>query len=161
MTVNTGGPVRGLISRWLFRFEASQTIFRMVFLGITAASTLTTALSLLGAEWLAPYVLAAGVAGSFPFAFLYVETGIVNRKNRERMDRSDNFAGPGMAMSLYTQGDQFAAGLAEALDADEDRVRAAVEAATRQRMADYRNGIDVEDAFAAPGENGRREEAEP
>jgi len=161
VSVQTGGPIRGFISRWLVRFEASQQIFRLVFLGVTAASTLTSALALLGSERYAPYVLAIGVVGSPLFAFAYVESGVYNRKNRERMDRGDNFAGPGMAMSLYTQGDQFAAGLATALDVDERRVRAAVEAATRERMTEYRDGIDVETAFAPAGPTRRRPEEQP
>jgi len=151
VTVQTGGPIRGLISRWLVRFEASQQVFRLVFLGVTAASTLTSALALLGLDRYAPYLLGVGLVGSPLFAFGYVESGVYNRKNRERMDRGDNFAGPGMAMSLYTQGDQFAAGLAAALEVDERRVRAAVETATRERMAAYRDGIDVETAFCPPG----------
>lgn len=157
MTVKTGGRIRGFVSRWLVRFEASQQIFRLIFLAITAASTLTSALALLGMESIAPYVLGAGLISSPIFAYSYVESGVFNRKNRERMDRGDNFAGPGMAMSLYTQGDQFASGLAAALDADEERVRRAVEVATRQRMAEFRNGIDVEEAFTPPRENGSQE----
>ena len=156
MTVNTGGPVRGFISRWLVRFEASQQIFRLVFLAITAASTLTSALALLGAERYAPYVLGVGVVGSPIFAYLYVEAGVYNRKNRERMDRGDNFAGPGFAISMLTQGDQLATAIAEATGADVEDVRAAVEATTRERMAMYRDGIDVERAFSPPEQNGHQ-----
>lgn len=94
MTVNTGGPVRGFLGRWLMRFEASGQIFNMAFLGITAASTFTSALALVGAQELAPYVLIAGVLASILFAFIYVEYGIYNRKNREKQDRGNNFAKP-------------------------------------------------------------------
>lgn len=142
MTVSTGGPVRGLISRWLVRFEASQQIFRVAFLAVTAASTLTTALELIGYGELAPWVLGVGVVGSPLFAYGYVESGVYNRKNRERMDRGDNFSGPGMLMGSDLQARAFAAAL-RAHDRGEDPEAAATRA-VRDQWREYRNGVDVE-----------------
>lgn len=76
------------------RFEASGQIFSLTFLGITAASTLTSALSDIGHEWAAPFVLTGGVLLSPVFAYAYVEWGVHNRKNREKQDRGNNFAKP-------------------------------------------------------------------
>lgn len=76
------------------RLEASQGVIQMGFLGVTAASTLVTALSLLGLEWAAPYLLAIGCVGVLVWAWAYVELGIYIRKNREKQDRGNNFAKP-------------------------------------------------------------------
>ena len=94
MTVNTAGPIRGLIGRWLMRIQAVQGILQLVGISITAASTLTSALVQLGYTEFAPYILAAGVIGAPVFAWCYVELGLFNRKNRENVDRGNNFATP-------------------------------------------------------------------
>ena len=88
------GEKRGLIARWLMRLEASQGVIQMGFLGVTAASTMVTALSLLGLESAAPYLLVVGVLGVLVYAWAYVELGIYIRKNREKQDRGNNFAKP-------------------------------------------------------------------
>lgn len=155
MTVKTGGRVRGLISRWLVRFEASQQIFRLVFLAVTAASTLTSALALLGMERYAPYVLGAGLVSSPIFAYAYVETGVYNRKNRERMDRGDNFAGPGMYMGNAIQAKAIGAAI-EAFRRGESPELAAKQA-VKEEWSAYRDGVDVH----ALESNGNREEVEP
>lgn len=144
----TGGPIRGFISRWLVRFEASQQIISAGFLGITAASTLTTALAAIGYERYAPYVLAFGCASVPVFAYSYVESGVFNRKNRERVDRGDNFAGPGMAMSTMIQAEQLAA-LGEALSDERDReqIRDELNHRTAQRLREFRDGIDVAEIY--------------
>jgi len=94
--VATNGPIRGFLGRWLMRLEAAGNILRMAFLGVTAASTLTSALALIGLQQFAPYVLVCGTILTFLFAFAYVEYGIFNRKNRERVDRGNNFSRPDM-----------------------------------------------------------------
>ena len=92
--MKTGGPIRGLIGRWLMRIQAVQGILQLAALAVTAASTLTSALVAIGEPWLAPYVLGAGIIGSPVFAYAYVELGFFNRKNRENVDRGNNFATP-------------------------------------------------------------------
>lgn len=143
MTVNTGGPVRGLLGRWLMRLEAAGAILRMAFLGVTAASTFTSALIAAGYDRYALPLLTVGTLASFLFAFLYVETGIFNRKNRERMDRGDNFAGPGMTMNQTTQAVAFGAAL-EAFENGDDP-RAAAERAATEKLRSYRDGVDIQD----------------
>lgn len=94
--VETNGPIRGMIASWIMRLEAAGGILRMVFLGVTAASTLTSALALIGLQSYAPIVLALGIAGTFVFAYVYVELGVFNRKNRERVEKGNNFSRPDM-----------------------------------------------------------------
>lgn len=143
--VKTGGKKRGIIARWIFRFEASSQIFRIIFLGITAASTLTTALVATGHPELAPWVLGSGTAGSPIFAYVYTKH-ILNRKNRERAEMADNFSGPGMYMGNLIRADSEAAAL-QALENGEDPREAAREA-VRENWAEFRDGIDVEELDA-------------
>ncbi|MFB6196867.1 MAG: hypothetical protein ABEI52_01175 [Halobacteriaceae archaeon] len=141
MTVDTGGPIRGFLGRWLMRFEASAKIFQITFLAITAASTLTSALSDLGYSEYAPYVLAAGTALSPAFAWLYVEKGLFNRKNRERNDRGDNFAAPGAYIGSMIQTQAFASAL-EAAENGENATEAAAET-VQEQWQEYRDGVDL------------------
>lgn len=148
MTVDTGGPVRGFISRWLMRIEAAEGLIRSGFLAITAASTLTSALALIGAGEYAPWLLGFGLAGTPIFAFMYVEGGVYNRKNRERMDRGDNFIGPGATINAQIQARLLAA-VAEAVTEGNDA--AEVEAQIMDNMGpllrELRNGIDLQEVF--------------
>jgi len=96
MTVSTDGPIRGMLGRWLMRFEAAGQLLMMTFQGTTAVSALSGVLAYSGFERYVPLVLGAGVVATFTFAFVYVELGVFNRKNRERHDRGSNFAGPKM-----------------------------------------------------------------
>jgi len=143
MTVDTGGPLRGLVGRWLMRFEASSQIFRLAFLAVTAASTLTSALTAIGYPGVAPYVLGAGLVGSPVFAWTYVEWGLFNRKNRERNDRGDNFAAPGAYIGSQIQTQAFAAALAAADDGEDPREAAAETVA--EQWQEYRDGVALED----------------
>jgi DNA-directed RNA polymerase subunit RPC12/RpoP len=130
------------------RLEASSQVFRIAFLAITAASTLTSALVSLGHGGLAPYVLSTGAVASPLFAYVYVELGVFNRKNRERVDRGDNFAGPGMAMAGLLRAEQLAAAVAALEDGkDSQKVRAELETVTQERLRDFRNGIDLETIY--------------
>lgn len=92
--VSTAGPIRGLIGRWVMRFEAAGEILRMGFQGTTAVSALSGVLAYSGFQRYVPFVLAAGVLGIIVFTYAYVEWGLYNRKNREKQDRGNNFAKP-------------------------------------------------------------------
>lgn len=146
--MKTGGPVRGVIGRWIMRLEAAQGIFRIVFLAITAASTLTSALVALGHQWLAPYVLGGGVILSPAFAWVYVEAGVFNRKNRERVDRGDNFAGPGFAMNGFLRAEQLSAALAAMKNGHEpEEIQTVVNEVTEETLREYRDGIDLQTVY--------------
>lgn len=154
---NTGGAIRGVIGRWLMRIEATKGILQLVGISVTAVSTLTSALVAVGFGNLAPYFLAAGLIGTPAFAYAYVELGLFNRKNRERMDRGDNYAAPGMAMGQLLQARQHGI-IAEAVvnDYDEDTIHERMEEETVGMLSDFRNGIDLkaiyehQDASALP-----------
>lgn len=141
MSVKTHGPRRGWLARWLMRLEAAGNILRMSFLGVTAASTLTSALALIGLESFAPYVLGGGVLGTFIFAYVYVELGIFNRKNRERVDAGNNFSRPDMRIDdEITAAGVFAAVHGRAPDEQEqEEMEKAVDTTFRK----YRNGVDI------------------
>lgn len=148
MTVETGGPLRGLSARWLMRIEAAEGILRSAFLAITAASTLTSALTLMGAEQYAPWLLGSGLVGTPIFAYLYVEGGIFNRKNRERVDRGDNFVGPGATINAMIQARQLAT-LGETVRNGHDAEE--IEDEMMQRTGDLlrqlRDGVDLQEVY--------------
>lgn len=146
MNVKTGGERRGLIARWVFRFEASSMIFRIVFLGITAASTLTSALVAVGYGHFAPPLLATGVVVSPVFAWLYVRH-IHNRKNRERADLGDNYSGPTMYMDRSIDADQraYIAWLMDPEDRALEVHQKKMQELTAGRWGQYRTGISEED----------------
>lgn len=142
MSVDTGGPIRGLIGGWLMRLEAAGGILRMVFLGVTAASTFTSALALIGLQQYAPYVLAAGCLGVFAFAYVYVELGFFNRKNREKVDNGNNFATPRDKIDNTTN----AAGIFAALHGrpPSSEELAAIEEAIDRPWGEMRDGVEVD-----------------
>lgn len=125
------------------RVEASSQIFQMTFLGITAASTTTTALADIGYSEYAPYLLALGTLLSPAFAYAYVELGVFNRKNRERVDRGDNFVGPTMAIQAMTLSQAIGAAI-DAQENGEDAEVAGREAAAKT-LQELRDGIDIDE----------------
>lgn len=147
MTVNTGGPIRGFLGRWLMRLEAAGSILRMSFLGVTAASTLTSALALIGWQQYAPYVLGAGLLGTFVFAFAYTELGVFNRKNRERADFGDNYSGPTMAMDSLIEARQLAYlgyVLQNGQDMEFDELDKQMQDISMEQWQKLRDGLDKE-----------------
>lgn len=142
MTVDTEGPIRGMIGRWLMRFEAASQILSIGFQGTTAVSALSGVLTYSGFQSVVPVVLAVGVPGVFIFAFAYTELGLWNRKNREKADFGNNFARPDMRIDDEIIGAAvFAAMHGEPPDEDE---RAAIAEATDTTWRDLRSGVDVE-----------------
>ena len=124
------------------RFEAAGNILQMVFLGVTAASTLTSALALIGLQQYALPMLVFGLVSTAIFAFGYVELGIYNRQNREKKDRGENFAKPQNRIDdeLIARGIH-AAREGRPLTQDE---RDAVDEELDEAFRKYRNGIKVE-----------------
>lgn len=142
MSLPTEGPRRGFVAKWLMRLEAAGSILRMSFLGVTAASTLTSALALIGYQWTAPYVLVSGVLATFVFAFVYVEWGVFNRKNRERVDRGNNFSRPDMRIDdEMTAVGVFAAVHGRLPDESEQET---IEEAVERTYQKHRSGIEVD-----------------
>lgn len=141
MTVSTGGPIRGLLGRWMMRFEASQQVLRLVFQATTAVSTLSGVLAYVGYQWAVPYILGIGGVGIVLFAFAYTEFGIYNRKNRERQEYGANFARPGNRID----DEMIGAGVFAAVHGrppDEDEAEAIADAVD-DRYQDLRDGVEI------------------
>ena len=136
------GPIRGLLGRWVMRFEAAGQMLGLVFQGTTAVSALSGVLAFVGYQSYVPFVLAAGLLGVFTFAFAYVELGVYNRKNREKQDRGNNFAKPQNRIDDEMIGRAVIAGMrGRALDAAErDAIDEELDAAYRK----HRNGIKID-----------------
>lgn len=138
-TPNMNGPIRGLLGRWVMRFEAAGQILSMAFQGTTAVSALSGVLAYTGFQQYVPVVLAAGVLGIFAFAFVYVEYDVYNRKNREKQDRGNNFAKP----QNRIDDEMIARGVAAGLNArpltpgEREAIDGEVEAAYRK----FRDGV--------------------
>lgn len=143
MTITATDPLLETLARWVVRLEAAGSLLRMAFLGVTAASTLTSALALIGAEGIAPYVLVAGVVSTLIFAFLYVEGGVYNRKNREKNDRGTNFAGPTLRID-----DEMLARAIKASQLDRELTeeeRQAIKSELDVAYDEFREGIPLDD----------------
>lgn len=142
MTVNTNGAIRGLIGRWLMRVQAVQGIIQMVSMAITAASTLTFALQSIGYTHLAPWVLGTGVVGAPLFAYIYVDHGLFNRKNRENVDRGNNFATPRDKIDDTLIG-AAVFGAVHGREPDDEELKT-IQNAVEKPWSDFRNGVDLE-----------------
>lgn len=94
MSVATSGPLRGFIGRWLMRLQAAKGVVQMVSIELTAASTISLTLQNAGLGQYVPYVFGLAALGTPLFAYVYVDFGLYNRKNRENVDRGNNFATP-------------------------------------------------------------------
>lgn len=143
MTVDTGGPVRGFLARWLMRVQAVQGTLQLVGIAVTAASTLTSALVSIGMEQYAPYVLVGGAGFAPAYAYMYVEWGLFNRKNREGADRGNNFGTPRDKIDNGTN----AAGIFAAMHGREptDEELAVIESSIDKLWQEYRNGVPLEE----------------
>lgn len=139
--MNTGGPIRGLLGRWLMRIQAVQGILQLVGIAVTAASTLTSALVAIGQEWAAPYILTAGVVGAPLFAYVYVEFGLFNRKNRENVDRGNNFATPRDKIDDTLIG-AAVFGAVHGRPPEEDELETIMES-VEEPWKDFRDGVDL------------------
>lgn len=90
------------------RFEASSQILGIVFQGVTAVSALSGVMAYSGYGPWVPYILSSGIPITFIFAFAYADSGLFNRKNRERADFGDNYSGPTMLMDARLEARQLA-----------------------------------------------------
>ncbi len=142
MTVETAGPIRGFLGRWVMRFEAAGQILTMTFQGTTAVSALSGVLAYTGLQQYVPVVLAVGILFVFGFAYVYVEYGVYNRKNREKNDRGSNYAGPSMRIDDELIGVAVYAAM-HGEEPDEDDVET-ISNAVDTNWSKYRNGVKIE-----------------
>lgn len=141
--ISTDGPIRGLIGRWVMRFEAAGEILRMGFQGTTAVSALSGVLAYSGFQRYVPLVLGAGFVGIIAFTYAYVELGLYNRKNREKQDRGNNFAKPQNRIDdeMIARGIQ-AGREGRVLEPDE---RTAIKEEMDTAFTELRNGVHLEE----------------
>lgn len=143
MAPKTQGPIRGFLGRWIMRFEASGQVLTLFFQGTTAVSALSGVLAFSGFEWAVPFVMALGGIGVIAFAYVYVELGLYNRKNREKQERGNNFAKP----QNFIDDAMIARGVLTAMNGRtlDDEERREIEQELEVAYREYRNGIPIED----------------
>lgn len=140
--------LKDLISRWIMRGKEAGTVMQIPLWGLTAVSTMVTAIRGTPYEQYTFHAIAFLVIGIIIFAWFYDRRGILRDQQRERMDRSDNFAGPGIAINALIHAQQYAA-LAAAINNDDDFLDAEqrLNDATRRALTEFRDGVDLEDVF--------------
>lgn len=136
------GPIRGVVGRWVMRFEAAGQMLGLAFQGTTAVSALSGVLAYVGYQQYVPFVLAVGGLTIAVFAFIYVEWGLYMRKNREKQDRGNNFAKP----QNRIDDEMIARGVCAGMYGREleDGERAAIDGELDSAYEKHRNGITVE-----------------
>lgn len=142
--------VRDEVSRWFMRTLQAGRVLRLPLLGVTAVSTLTTALRGTAAENYTFVVVSAFGVFSLLFIWAYDHFRVLNLENRHKQDRSDNFAGPGFAMGTLMRGQQLAV-VAQALQEDwsEERIKGQMEYETRKLLQNWRDGIDLDEVYGS------------
>ena len=130
-----------LFARWQARVDSVKGQIQAVSLAVTAFSTFSLLLQNTGhGHLVAPLGLACAVAGP-AYAYLFFEGGVWNQVNRDRVDHSDNFLGPGGYIAQSIQARAFAAAL-EAQENGADPAEAA-QAAVDDLAQEYRDGVDL------------------
>lgn len=140
--------VRSEVSRWLMRTLQAGRVLRLPLLGVTAVSTLTTALRGTAAEDYTIAIVAGFAFASLVFIWAYDRFEVLNLENRHKMDRSDNFVGPGFAMNKIMMARHLgivADGLREEKPTAE--IQDELEDETLRLLREWRNGIDLSEVY--------------
>jgi len=141
MSVNTGGPIRGFIGRWLMRFEVSQNILNMFFRGTTAVSALSGVLAYGGFQDAILPILAAWGLVMPILAYAMADGGVSNRKNKEKAKFVNNFSRPDMAIDdCMTGAAVFAAVHGRKPDDEELEV---IKESVFEEYEEHTNGVDL------------------
>lgn len=140
--------IRNELSRWSMRLLQASRVLRLPLLGVTAVSTLTTALRGTYAEDYTLFIVSAFGLGSLLFIWAYDYFRVLNLENRHKQDRSDNFVGPGFAMNKIMMAHQLsimAEGIRE--EKDPEQIEEEMLEKTYQVLRQWRDGIDLEDVY--------------
>lgn len=123
-------------------------VLRLPLLGVTAVSTLTTALRGTVAEDYTLLIISLFGVSSLAFIWAYDYFQVLNRENRHKMDRSDNFAGPGMAMGTIMRADQLAV-VAEGIKNEwsDEKIQDEIRERTMDNLREWRDGIELEEVY--------------
>lgn len=133
--------LRDEISRWLMRVTQAGVPIKIALLGVTASSTLTTAIKNTFLEPYTIHILSVFVLSSLIFAWAYDRFSVLNIQMKHDADRTSNFIGPQMAINQRIRGLQLAAAM-EAVAEDKD-VDVKVIDETEEALEKYRDGIDI------------------
>lgn len=159
--------MKSLISRWIMRAKTGGQVLRIPLLGVTALSTMVTALELAGLSRFTLPIVAISSVGAIAFLYLYDELGILNRQSRDTVDRADNFVGPTMTIQWLVAGRAISEAVAASdAGATHEEIQRRVDRAVLEATQELRDGIDTEAAFGDHADqledvartNGRREE---
>lgn len=134
------------VSKWLMRTQNAGTILRIPLLGVTAVSTLVTALRGTTLEKYTFYIVGVFGVGATVFIWAYDRFQVMNIQNRWNADRADNYIGPTTAINQIVNARQFSV-LSQSISEDwsDDKTRKELEKVTRKALSQYRNGIDLGD----------------
>jgi hypothetical protein len=117
----------------------------MPLLGITAVSTLVTALKGTFLQQYTFAIVGAFGLGAVSFIWAYDKFQVLNLQHKHNDDRAGNYVGANQTVDKLIQGRQLAV-VAQALSQDMsyDEVQELMDQATYQASAELRNGIDTE-----------------
>jgi len=138
--------LREEVSKWIMRTQNAGTILRIPLLGVTAVSTLVTALRGTAFQNYTMYIVAVFGVLALVFIWAYDRFQVMNIQNRWNADRADNYVGPTTAMNQLINARQFGV-LSQALTNEwsEEKTQKELEKVTRETVAEFRNGIDLGD----------------
>ena len=134
------------VSKWIMRTKNAGVILRMPLLGVTAVSTLITALKGTQLQAYTSFIVGIFGVGAILFIWAYDRFQVMNIQNRWNADRADNYAGPTMAMNQMVNAVQLGV-LSESIKEgwSQEKTQRKMKEETRKTVAEYRNGINMED----------------
>lgn len=138
--------LREEFSKWLMRTQNAGRVLRMPLLGVTAVSTLVTALKDTAlSSYTLPIVAVAGLS-AVVFIWAYDKFQVLNIQNRWNADRSDNYIGPTTAINQIVNARQLSV-LSRSISEDwsDEKTRKEMNRITEKTLSEFRNGIDLGD----------------
>jgi len=136
--------LREEVSKWIMRTKNAGVILRIPLLGVTAVSTLVTALRGTMLEKYTLPILSVFGIGAVVFIWAYDRFQVMNIQNRWNADRADNYYGPTGAIDQLASAERDAV-LAQSIknDWDMERTREEMKKAVERAVSEYRNGVDM------------------
>lgn len=136
---------RNQLSKWLMRSLQAGRVLRIPLLGVTALSTLVTALK---NTFLEPYIyiiVSSGALTCVTFIWAYDYFSILNQQNKHNADRSSNFVGPDKTMNKLLEAKQRSV-MSRSISQEwsQEKTEKELEKITVKTLQKWRNGIDVD-----------------
>lgn len=138
--------LRDQISKWIMRTKNAGVILRMPLLGVTAVSTLVTALKGTALDNYTIGIIAVFSLAAVVFIWAYDRFQVMNMQNRWNADRSSNFTSPTTAINQVINARQLSV-LAQGINEGwtQDKIFEEMHNETVKGIKKYRNGIDMSD----------------